>query len=260
MKASTPRRERTLVYGRSNAGKSSTWLDVANWFATTETPNRIHLGCTDFAWQSMRHEVIEPYVDCTDLDPLDFMGWVDWARRLRGEVDPDDWVVLDRTDILWEVAQETVERKRGHDLLADVKFENLRAIETRNAEGELMGGAHGSNWGLIKSYYSSVLQPFINVPCHVMAVCDAKEINKADDAYDLQVAQWKGNYKPAGEKNLPGLFRTWIFCQESPQGWRYTTKRDTVALGQPPRAQMQGQIVENGFVLDYLVPVCGWEL
>ncbi len=257
----TPRRERLLVFGRNNSGKSSVWLNIADWLSRTNSPDRLHVGSTDHAWDAMRYPDIEPYVNVTDLDRTDFMAWITWASSLKSTVTRDDWVIVDLAETAWDAAQEFYwDKKTGGDMLADIFFENQRAIESKGTDGEYMGGAHGANWGLIKKYYNAFLTPILSLPCHIVFVTTSKEIrDDMPDAATLK-AQWKVGWMPAGEKNLPGLFHTWLYCAETGQGHIYTVCRDKTALGQPKRTELKGAKVEQGFVLDYLLPVAGWEL
>lgn len=257
----TPRREKILAYGRPNSGKSSTWVSIADWLATTGSTSRIHLGTTDRAWDAMRYDKIEEVVVATELIQGDFLFWIEWAKKTRESVGRDDWIVVDKACMVWDEAQAFYwDKKTGGDMLADVYFENQRAIESQGDDGEYMSGAHGVNWGLIKKYYNAFLGPVVNAPCHVLVCVDAKEVRKDMENYAVLQQQWKTGWMPAGEKNLPGFFNTWLFCYEAQGGWRYTTARDKVALGQPKRDELKNAEVVTGLVMDYLVPVAGWAL
>ena len=257
----TSRRERILAYGLNGSGKTSTLLDVATWIANTQSSARIHVGSTDYKWEPMITPEIEPIVTVTNLDRDDFMPWIEWARSLKTKVSRDDWVSVDLIDVAWEAAQQFYwDKVTGGDLLADIWFRNQEAINSKGAEGEYMAGSNGGNWGLIKKYYFSFLQAVINVPCHLLFVAQAKEVPGFGDQEAALKAKWKTGWMPAGEKTLPGVFFTWLYCAETPKGWIYTSTRDDVPLGQPKRRLLKGEVIEAGFVLDYLVGVCGWEL
>lgn len=261
LQPTSPRRERVLAYGRPNSGRSSTWISLADWIAKTGSPSRIHLATTDRAWDAMRYPDIEPVVIAAELDQSDFAPWFDWAKKTRENVSRDDWIVVDKANQAWEGAQEFYwEKRTGGDMLADIWYQNQRAVETKGREGEFMGGAHGSNWDLIKKYYNTFLSPVVNAPCHLLFVADSKEIRVDMEEADALKQQWKVGWMPAGEKNLPGFFHTWVFCAETPKGWVYTTIRDKTGLGQPARKTLKAHPVETGFALDYLVEVAGWEL
>ncbi len=152
--ATTPRKERLLAFGRSNSGRSSTYLNIADWAARTNADTHIYLALTDRSWDAMRFDEIDPYVTVTDLERGDYMAWVDWAKTTVDKVRADDWLVVDRIDEAWEAAQEFYwDRLTGGDMLADVYFRNQQAMKSKGAEGEYMAGDHGANWGLIKKYY-----------------------------------------------------------------------------------------------------------
>lgn len=257
----SPRREKLLVYGRPNSGKSSTWVSIADWTAKTSSTSRIHLATTDRAWDAMRYPEIEDVVTATELDLSDFEPWFEWAKKTAANVGRDDWIVVDKANHAWEGAQEYFwHRKTGGNLLADVFYEHQQAVETKGQRGSFMGGAHGANWDLIKRYYNAFISPLVNAPCHLLFCTDAKELREDMEGYAILKEQWKVGWMPAGEKNLPGFFHTWLFTAETPRGWLYTTVRDKTGLGQPKRDLLRGATVETGLVMDYLLPVCGWEL
>ena len=208
----------------------------------------------------MRFPAIEPVVNVTDLDRGDFMAWIRWAETLKSVVGRDDWAVVDLADTAWDVAQEFYwDKKTGGDMLADVFFENQRAIESKGSEGEYMGGADGANWGLIKKYYNAFLTPVLALPCHILFVVNSRDPRGHARRRHVE-SPVEGRVDASRKKNLPGLFHTWLYCAETPRGHVYTTVRDKVALGQPKRTELKGQAVENGFVLDYLIPVANWSL
>lgn len=259
----TPRRERILAFGPSNSGRSSTWLNIAQMAAQFETDTHLYVGGTDRAWDAMRYDEIEPYVSYEDLDRNDFMPWIDWAKNVKAKVRPDDWVVVDMADVAWDAAQEHVlpqVTNTGSDMLADIYLANLKAIESKGGEGEFMGGAHGQRWDIIKRYYFAFMQTATNCPCHLLFVCDAKEIRVDMIHADVKKAQWKVGWMPRGQADLPKQFHTWLFCAETGNGWVYTTIRDKVPLGREPRVLLKGAKVTNGLVLDYLLPIAGWTL
>ncbi len=257
----TARRERLLIYGLNNSGKSSAVLDLAKWSASTNSPSRIYVGSTDYKWDGMVYPEIATTVTVTNLDRDDFLPWIEWAKAVKAKVTRDDWVCVDMVDVAWEAAQQFYwDRVTGGDLLADVWFRNQQAINTKGAEGEYMAGSNGGNWGLIKKYYFAFLQAVTSLPCHLLFVAQAKEVPAFGDQAEGLKAKWKVGWMPAGEKTLPGMFFTWLYCAETPRGWVYTTIRDDMPPGVAKRVMLKGEMVEAGFVMDYLVPVCGWQL
>lgn len=260
----SPRRERILAFGSPNSGRSSTWLNIADWNAKTLASSHVYLGSTDRAWDAMQYPEIEPYVSVTDLDRTDFMPWIDWAKLIKSKVTRDDWVVVDMADVAWEAAQaHAFGLMTGGDMLSDIVLrdflEKEKAKEERNSK-EMMSGPHGSKWDVTKRYYFDFMQRVTNLPCHLLLVCDAKEIRKDTVEYEIKAATWKVGWMPKGQADLPKQFHTWLYCAETPRGWVYTSIRDKVALGQTPRELLKGHIVNSGLVMDYLIPVVGWSL
>src|SRR6266853_7020337 len=155
MQPSSSRRERILVYGRSGAGKSSTWASLAQWISDTDTESLIHLGDTDNAWDAIQYEELEKYV--TQSHITNYRDALQWARKTRDNVQPTDWVVFDMIDKAWAWAQEHYfSTIMGDDdlMLGDVYVSNQIVMAKPKGEREGgMAGEHGSNWGVIYKYY-----------------------------------------------------------------------------------------------------------
>lgn len=250
------RKERLLVYGRSGAGKSSTWLSVANWALDTDADTVIHLGDTDHAWDAMRYEDIEPYISVTDLDINEYPDWLTWTRTVREKVKPSDWVVVDMIDKAWTAAQTHFwYQMSGGDPLGEIYLRNQQAIVTKGEQGEYMGGAHGANWGVINKFYGAFFQAVIAMPCHVLCIAPAAEIRQ--DSPPAERDQWKIGWKPQGQKDLPHGFHTILFAAETPRNYIYSTVKERGPIGRPTRPLLKGEEVQD-FVTTYLMKIGGW--
>lgn len=259
----TNRRERLLIYGRSNSGKSSCWLSVASWIADTGSKERVYLGDTDNAWDAMSYPEIEPVVSATHT--TNYIEGLKWAKSLREQVSRDDWAVFDLADKAWPWSQEHYfSTVSGDDefLLGDVYLKNQLAIN-KEAGGESMGGSHGANWGIIYKYYHGFVNAVLNLPCHVMFVAAAKELRP--DSRPTIVAQYKDlGFYPAGppnENELAHNFHSVIYCAETVRGWVYTSVKERGPINKPKRAMLKGKdVTESDFVQEYLIPIAGWRL
>ena len=253
-----PRRERPLIYGRFNSGKSSCWLSVADWSERTDADITIHLGDTDHAWDAMRpiDGSLDRIVQVTDLDINDYRPWLDWTKKTRENVRPEDWVVVDMIDKAWTAAQGHYwAQMTGDDVLAEVYLRNQQALASKGREGEYMAGDHGANWGIINKFYNAFFQAVINMPCHVMCIAPATEVRENEKPEIRN--QFKVGWKPVGQKDLPHGFHTVLFAAEATEGkWIYTTIRERGPIGQK-RQMLKGEEVV-GFVETYLFGVAGW--
>lgn len=259
MQPSSNRRERVLVYGRSNSGKSSCWLSIATWAADTGTDFHIYVGDTDNAWDAMGYEDIQKTVYAEHV--RDYRDAIQWARKTRDSVKGNDWVVFDMASKAWPWAQEHYfSTYVGDDdlLLGDVYLKDQKAMNKED-DGESMGGAHGSNWGVIYKYYNGLINMVLNMPCHVLFVAGAKEIRP--DTNPAIINQYKGvGFYPAGppnENELAHNFHTVLFCAETPRSWIYTTIKERGPINKPTRKTLKGTEVTD-FVTTYLFQVAGW--
>ncbi len=193
------KKERILGYGRSNSGKSSMWLALANWISDTDSSEKLHIGDTDNAYDAMGYKDIDHIVTATHI--TDYISALEWARKTQKNVTPNDWVAFDLADKAWPWAQEHYWTQRlGDDLLlGDIYLRNQQGMEHEEG-GELMAGAHGANWGTIYKYYHGLINTILNLPCHVLFIAAAKEI-RADTKAPI-VAQYKNTgFYPAGPPN-----------------------------------------------------------
>jgi hypothetical protein len=255
------RRERTLIYGRFDSGKSHAWMSIAHWIRDTNSTARIHVGDTDNSWEAMRPAdgSLDNIVLVTDLDINDYRVWTQWAKKLRSEVSRDDWVVVDMIDDTYQAAQNYYwDQMAPDDLLADIYLRNQQNIEGMSG-GESMAGPHGGNWGVIYKYYYSFITPVVNMKCNVLCCARAREIRK-EDVQALK-DEYKVGWRPAGpgalDKDLSHLFLTVLYAGKSVEkGWVYTTIREKGPVGEK-REYFKGGKVDD-YVTTYLMGVAGW--
>lgn len=256
--APSSRRERALIFGRSNAGKSSALLAIAQWRLDTAATFNIYLGDTDHAWDAMRRDEYDPFVSVADLDINDYRPWLEWVKKVRENIGRDDWVCVDMIDKAWEAAQSHYwQQMSPDDVLADIYLRNQVEVNKGAGKGNsdnMMAGSHGANWGIINKFYNAFYQSVINLPCHVLCIAPAAEVR--DDEKPEVKNQFKVGWKPKGQKDLPHGFHTVIFAAETPSKWIYTTVRERGPIGSG-RQMLLGEPVED-FVMSYLIPIAGW--
>ena len=260
---SSPQRkaERILGYGRSNSGKTSMWVSLAQWIAEDDGwDSKVYVGDTDNTWDAIHDDQMDEIVRATHV--TDYLSALAWAKATAKVVRSEDWVVYDLADRAWPWAQEHYNCERGGDeftTMGDVLLKNQRFME-RETGGKSMAGPHGSNWGVIYGYYNDLMNTVCNMPCHVLFVAAAREIR--EDTKPALVAQYKNlGWYPAGpgnEHELAHNAHTIIFCSEDViKGWIYTTVRERGAIGKPTRTYLKGEQVQD-FVMTYLMGVAGW--
>lgn len=263
--APSRRREKILVYGRSDSGKSSTYLDVAAWLSQSDEPNKptLYIGDTDYAWDVMSGGEYDDIASVTPLDIDSYPKWIEWAKSIKLIAQPDDWLIVDLADTAWTAAQSYYWEQMGvGQTLADVYRMNQQDMGNKAKDAFHMAGAHGANWGIINKYFLEFFITALNAPCHVLMIAQAKEVREEDKA------EVKNQYKvgwrpggPTGEKTeMFPYFNSVLFTSKRTEDkWVYTTVREKGPLRQPGRQYLKGAEV-SGFVMTYLVPVAGWSL
>lgn len=256
-----PRRERILSYGWYGGGKSSCWTSIAEWIARTGSSDKLYVIDSDNAWDAMRP--VDGHLDSVVVHYPAF-DWDDYrpaVHEIKERATRDDWYVVDRGDTLWDGAQEDyVNKVFGVDIdefYLKAKIANDQAM---------VSGDYGTNWTHIKKIYRTVANSVIRFQGHVLVTAAAERVKKPDEGQkrnlfhdSVEVVDKYGKYglKPAGEKNLAGLFHTEILMSESPSGYRMSVVKDR----QRKKDGFQGVVVseQGGFVTAYLMPAAGWK-
>ena len=105
LSAPSNRRERILVYGEANSGKSSAWVSLALWLKRTKSTAKIYLLDSDDAYEAMWCPELDGIVECVAIDVNEMEKWPDIMGSIKMKVKSDDWVVFDMIDKLWAGAQ-----------------------------------------------------------------------------------------------------------------------------------------------------------
>jgi len=255
LRAPGTRRERILLYGRFNSGKSRAWQAIADWRERTGATFQMFVADTDDAWEAQRPSDgrWDDFVHVQHLDVDDYRPWIDWARKTKAECGRDDWVVVDLHKARDAAEGYYWEQQEG-DLLADVYYRNQQAVESKGKEGELRGGAYGSRWAVIRKYYQAFHQPVINSGSHLLCLAHASEVREYHKAEIRN--QYKVGWLPEGREDLANSFNSVLFAAQIADGWTLTTVRERGPIDES-RLYLKGEKVDD-FVLSYLFPVGGW--
>jgi hypothetical protein len=263
LRAPTKRRDRILLYGPAGGGKSTAWLDVAEWSFKTRANIRMPVLDTDKAWDDMApydghlDKIVEPF-PCPDWDSIRSS-----IRKVEGgDYGADDVLVVDMAHRIWDRAQEGFfEKVFGRDI---DEFFTLAQGDRQKA----ISGDYGTNWQAINKLYGAFTNLVMNkFPGHVIVCTSAQRIweaNEKDKVLTTYPDFAKLGYKPQGQKDLPHQFRTILFLQDSPSGWRWSTAKER----NPPsmqegdegyRGYYAGEQMKS-FTKNYLMKVAGWKL
>ncbi len=250
------RRERILLFGPWSSGKSSAWLNVAQWIKKTGGDSKLYVVDTDRAWEAMDPGGLENVVFVYDAQSFPEMK--EAAREIHAKATRDDWFVFDVVDRLWAKAQEDY-----FENLTDGDFDEF-LTESRK-QGENIGGEWGANWGIINKKYNMVAEKLFGFRGHVLACTHETEVRQpkrdgtGGDSERIRATYTRLGVRPAGQKDLGGIFHTVLYMQERKLGeeWVMTTAKDRGPVGESKREYLRGVGVGQ-FAMDYLMKVCGW--
>lgn len=270
LRAPTRRRERILLYGPAGGGKSTAWLDVAEWSHKTKATIRMPVLDTDKAWDDMA-----PYDDHLDkiVEPFACPDWDSIRSSIRkieaGGYEPDDILVVDMAHRIWDRAQEGFfEQVFGKEI--DEFF-----VMAQRDRQKAISGEYGTNWQAINKMYAAFSKLIMNsFPGHVIVCTSGARIWQDDKGSITHEGDRKLvvtypdfakiGYRPQGQKDLPHAFRTILFLQDSPAGWRWSTAKERNPPGSSEgdpgyRAYYAGEQMKS-FTKNYLIKVAGWKL
>ena len=249
------RREKILLYGRFNSGKSRAWQSVADWRERTGATFDMWVADTDDCWDAQRPADgrWDQFVHVTRLDVDDYRPWIDWARGVKQQCSRDDWVVVDLHKARDAAEGYYWETQEG-DLLADVYYRNQLNVESKGREGEARGGAYGSRFQVIKKYYDAFHSSVMGSGCHILCLAHADEVR---EYHKPEVRnQYRVGWKPEGREDLPNMFNTVLFASQVADSWVLTSVREKGPID-GSRELLKGSTVDD-FVVTYLFGVAGW--
>lgn len=250
-------RERILLYGPWNTGKTTSYFEIAKLYRKTKTVGKFYVLDTDYTTE----RTVEEYPGCeenmqfttsVDIDEIDTT-----LSKYKAKSTAEDWLVIDTASELWEICQNAFTQKIMGKDLADWTLEYRKA----NPDGgNALTGAYGANWDVIKKMYGGLVQEIVRFPGHVLVTAKAKDVQQPDRKGEGgDTAEIRGTYgpfgvRPAGEKNLPYLFHTVLWMGEKKVGdWVYSSVKDR------GRERVMGGKMDN-FVASYLMKVAGWTM
>lgn len=253
----SPSRERILSVGGYGSGKSNNWIRIAQWCKTTGSDAKFYNLNTDFSIERDLEGWDSSNVEARSV--VDYEELVNTGNSYKKKAKRDDWLILDLASDIIGMCQDQVARieSGGKDM----------SEWALTATKQDMAGDYGSTWGKINGIYQNfMVKNVLAWPGHVYACCQGKEFMRDKNggiigSVDSETKELFGkfNVKPEG-KNLPRYFHSVLVMQKAKEkDWRLNTIRERVPQGVPGRPALSNLQVKD-FVLDYLIPVAGWEV
>lgn len=245
-------KERILLMGPWGVGKSTAALNIAQTMEKTKGEGTLYV--IDTTYEGERNFVGQANVRVNTVENWD--EYIQAIRSVRETSGPNDWLVVDRIDPVWDQAQAGYSEKAFGKNIDDWFVEYKAA----GKEGHAFSGEYGTNWVAIKRMYGAFMSELMRFKGHVLATASVVNISepnrdgKGGDSTELRAEFGKFGVRPAGEKNLGFMFHTVLLLSEPRPGqYVYSTVRDR-------RREQQKAREMTGFVTSYLIGVAGWKL
>lgn len=266
-KAGHPIRERILLFGDSDAGKTWWLLKIAEWHQRRGSDAHFYGLCTPGnSWDVF----FLPSAEFEDLDNVTFFEVTDaqdyfdiYDNKVKRQARPQDWLSVDVLgDLRASTIDEGVKRdNRGRDLGS--------AWATTGGDYPVSGW---DGWGPVNARYAAFTQNrLLPFPGHVLCMAwerdlaePSKSSGRGGDSAEVRDLFGPIGAKPMGEKNDYKRFRTIIHLGKNGRGEHVArTARDKqrtrlgelVEIGKV--TQFRGHKISNPYT-DYLMKIGGW--
>lgn len=246
-------RERIILMGGWGTGKSNAVVSVAEYLEKTGSDAIVYVIDTTFEADRNFLGAPKNVIIVTVGDWDEYMAAV---KDIRLKSRPQDWLAIDRIDMVWDQAQAGYSEKAFGKAI-DEWFVEYKA---EGRAGHAFSGEYGSNWVMIKRMHAAFITEMLRFKGNVVACSTIQNVTgpnrsgEGGDSKETLAEYGKFGVRPGGEKNLGFLFHTILWLTEpKPGDWQFTTVRDR------KREQMKGKKMGD-FVVSYLVGVAGWKL
>ncbi len=271
-KATAP--ERIMLFGGPGQGKSACWIDIAQKMHEGGSEGKVVVIDSDNAVEAMFGEGY-PHLRETVIN-IPVFNWTDLRDAQRQVIEMDlginDWLVHDMMSFPYtEVRRHYTELVHGQDLeeylIETAKLINMAKAKDEGHEREF-GDWNAADWSHMGKIYLNYEVPLtLRMKCHVMAVCEEREVMPHQAKADV-VKRYKrvGGFKPYCNNSAEHRFRSVIRVKAPGKGrelmqakdryreerWDDKATRNTIDIG-----DMHD---DGGFVQAYLIPIAKWRM
>jgi len=243
-------RERILVFGAWNTGKSFTWLSIARYCQDHGNRSTFYCLDTDNAIERMLEE---QFADLRNVDLARGYEWPDytrWLEAIKEKAGTGDWVIADMICNAWDAVQRYfIKEIYGKD--PGEFFLEIRKA-SKSPKDALATIAREQMWPTINKVYADWINPLIfQIPAHLFAAAKVTQVSDFDDKAVRSL--FRSGVRPAGQKALGHQFHTvLLFVNPKQDDYRATTIKDRGG-----RKPFNGDPLKS-FPVQYLMARAGW--
>lgn len=243
--------ERVLVYGNEGTGKTRAWLDIAALSQRSGSDAMFYAIDSEVA-AIPRMLSGETFRDLTNVhhEPVsDYPEMFQAIRALADKVRPNDWLILDRADAMWEMAQDHYVDLRYGRTMGEQWLSWVTTTGGDTRKGRLLEG--DTDWGTINKLYRDLTTPVVRLQGHLFMTAPARKVGERDEQ-GIRDVYGRFGFRPEGQRHLGHLSHTTLLLNKTGQEeWRITSVKDR------ERKLLEGEVVQR-FSTAYLIKVAGW--
>lgn len=247
-----------LIYGGMGAMKTTAYLQIAKWYRVTDTPGHFHVLCSELdsvlrcaeEYDDVLSSVGQPFTNLSILQVSDYDTLVAESQKAHETATQDDWLICDSLS-------------DPQDWSRDTYFlPNLGMTWSEFARsGRPMLDVKSHGWGQMRSAYQDWFNRYmLRWPGPRFATARSKKLDTTSPWAGGEKNQAKRTeyghigYGPVGYDQIGYPFHTVLYAAQTGP----TTRTMTTAKDRAREYQSDREIAD--FVLDWLLPVGGWQM
>jgi len=152
--------------------------------------------------------------------------WAVAVEDILANAGEDDWVCIDRADVLWDATQDYyIQEVFGESM--DEFFLRARKEMIANKDKKFVPLDGWKDWSIVNKIYRSLWNKLTrpDVPFHLYIATSATEIEEKDERLIKRTFSFLG-VKPGGQKALSYGVHTVLYFDYEGDSWRVTTAKD----------------------------------